>query len=141
MNKIKRFEEYLVEAVALDQLATELGGTGEPVEGSIDWSAVRGYLDINREKLKDTLVKSTGDKITAMVVIKTADIYSEDKRDGVAPNPDWLGAEKVEDADIEDLQDMVKVVIGAIQKSIAKADPQTLNKYIITGKGIKTSRV
>ncbi len=141
MNKIKRFGEYLAEAVALDQLATELGGTQEPVDGPTDWAAVRGYLDINREKLKENLTKATGDKMTAMVVIKVADIYAEDKRDGKAPNPDWLGEAPIEDESTPDLQEMVKVVIAAIQRSIAKADPATLANYIRVGKLMTTSKI
>jgi hypothetical protein len=140
MNRIKRFGQYLVEAVALDQLATQLGGTVEPIETVTDWSAVRGYLDINREKLKETLVKVTGDKITAMVVIKVTDIYAEDKRDGVTPNPDWLGADPIVDDATPDLQEMVKVVISAIQRSLAKSDTATLAKFSTAGKGIKTGR-
>ena len=141
MNKIKRFGQYLVEAVALDQLATQLGGTMEPIETVTDWSAVRGYLDINREKLKETLVKITGDKMTAMVVVKVADIYAEDKRDGVTPNPDWLGADPIVDDSTPDLQEMVKVVISAIQRSLAKSDAATLANYIRVGKLMKTSKI
>ena len=140
MNRIKRFSEYLVEAVALDQLATQLGGTAEPIEGVTDWSAVRGYLDINREKLKETLVKITGDRMTAMVVVKVADIYAEDKRDGVTPDPDWLGESPIIDDSTPDLQEMVKVVISAIQRSLAKSDTATLAKFSTAGKGIKTGR-
>jgi hypothetical protein len=141
MNKIKRFGEYLVEAVALDQLATQLGGAMEPIEGPTDWAAVRGYLDINREKLKETLVKVTGDRMTAMVVVKVADIYAEDKRDGVAPNPDWLGEAPIVDDSTPDLQEMVKVVISAIQRSLAKSDAATLANYIRVGKLMKTSKI
>jgi hypothetical protein len=140
MNRIKRFGEYLVEAVALDQLATQLGGTTEPVEEVTDWSAVRGYLDINRVKLKETLVKATGDKMTAMVVLKVVDIYAEDKRDGVTPDPDWLGGSPIVDDATPDLQEMVKVVVAAIQRNLAKSDAATLAKLTATGKGIKTSR-
>ena len=140
MNKIKSFKEYLVESADLAQLAQDLGGTVEPVEGQTDWSAVRGYLDVNREKLKETLIKITGDRITAMVVIKVADIYAEDKRDGVTPDPDWLGEAPIVDENTPDLQEMVKVVIAAIQRNLAKSDPTTLAKLSTTGKGIKTSR-
>lgn len=140
MNKIKTFQEYLVEAVNLDQLTQELGGTAEPVEGQTDWSAVRGYLDIHRDKLKDSLTKATGDKMTAMVVIKVSDIYAEDKRDGVTPNPDWLGSAPIVDESTPDLQDMVKTVIASVQRALAKADPESLTKYSTTGKGIKTNR-
>lgn len=140
MNRIKSFSEYLVEAVNLDQLTQALGGAAEPVEGQPDWSAVRGYLDINRDKLMDTLVKATGDKMTALVVIKVVDIYAEDKRDGVTPDPDWLGEAPIVDESTPDLQDMVKAVIEAIQRSLAKTDSALLTKYITTGKGIKTSR-
>jgi len=112
----------------------------EPIETVTDWSAVRGYLDINREKLKTSLEKATGDKITAMVVIKVTDIYAEDKRDGVTPRPDWLGADPIVDDATPDLQEMVKVVISAIQRSLAKSDAATLAKFSTAGKGIKTGR-
>ena len=141
MNKIKSFKEYLVESADLAQLAQDLGGTVEPVEGQTDWSAVRGYLDINREKLKENLTKATGDKMTAMVVIKVADIYAEDKRDGKAPNPDWLGEAPIEDESTPDLQEMVKVVISAIQRNLAKSDQATLANYIRVGKLMTTSKI
>ena len=140
MNRIKRFGEYLVEAVALDQLATQLGGTVEPIETVPDWSAVRGYLDINREKLKSAIESASGDRLIAMVVIKAADIYAEDMRDGVKPAKDWLGGTPIVDEDIPDLQKMVKVVISAIQRSLAKSDTATLAKFSTAGKGIKTGR-
>jgi hypothetical protein len=141
MNKIKSFKEYLVESADIAQLAQDLGGTVEPVEGQTDWSAVRGYLDVNREKLKETLIKITGDRITAMVVVKVADIYAEDKRDGVTPDPDWLGEAPIVDEATPDLQEMVKVVISAIQRSLAKSDAATLANYIRVGKLMKTSKI
>jgi hypothetical protein len=126
MNKIKSFEDYLLESTSQ-----------EP-----DWAGVRGYLYTNRDKVKATLEKATGDKFAALVAIKACDIYAEDRRDGVKPDPDWYSAESVIiDEDYPDLQEWVQTVIDAVKSSIAKADPATINRYITTGKGVKTSRV
>ena len=126
MYKIKSFVDYLLES------------TGQEP----DWAGVRGYLYTNREKVKATLEKATGDKFAALAAIKACDIYAEDKRDGVTPDPDWYSAESVIiDEDYPDLQEWVRTVIDAVKSSLAKADPTTLTGYITTGKGVKTSKV
>lgn len=141
MNKIKSFKQYLIESASLDQMVKDLGITGSAmVETQPDWTAVRGYLLVNRDKLKSALEKATGDKFTSLAIIKSADIYAEDMRDGVQPKPDWLGAAKIEDQDIPDLQDMVKTVIEACKRGVAAADQAKLTDYTKAGTGVKTSR-
>jgi hypothetical protein len=141
MNKIKTFNQFLLESFSPDLINRELGAGG-PVTVEPDWAGVRGYLYTNRDKVKGTLEKATGDKFAALVAIKACDIYAEDKRDGVTPDPDWYSAESVIiDEDYPDLQTWVQTVIDAVKSSLAKVDPATLNGYITTGKGVKTSKV
>ena len=141
MYKIKMFNQFLLESFSPDLINRELGAGG-PVTVEPDWAGVRGYLYTNRDKVKGTLEKATGDKFAALVTIKACDIYAEDRRDGVTPDPDWYSAESVIiDEDYPDLQEWVRTVIDAVKSSLAKADPATLNRYITTGKGVKTSKV
>jgi hypothetical protein len=141
MYKIKMFNQFLLESFSPDLINRELGAGG-PVTVEPDWAGVRGYLYTNRDKVKATLEKATGDKFAALVTIKACDIYAEDRRDGVTPDPDWYSAESVIiDEDYPDLQEWVRTVIDAVKSSLAKADPATLNGYITTGKGVKTSKV
>ena len=141
MYKIKMFNQFLLESFSPDLINRELGAGG-PVTVEPDWAGVRGYLYTNRDKVKATLEKATGDKFAALVTIKACDIYAEDRRDGVTPDPDWYSAQSVIiDEDYPDLQEWVRTVIDAVKSSLAKADPATLNGYITTGKGVKTSKV
>ena len=141
MYKIKMFNQFLLESFSPDLINRELGAGGL-VTVEPDWAGVRGYLYTNRDKVKATLEKATGDKFAALVTIKACDIYAEDRRDGVTPDPDWYSAESVIiDEDYPDLQEWVRTVIDAVKSSLAKADSATLNGYITTGKGVKTSKV
>lgn len=131
----------IFETFSADLINQELGAE-EMVTAEPDWAGVRGYLYTNRDKVKTTLEKAIGDKFAALVAVKACDIYAEDRRDGVTPNPDWYSADSIiVDEDYPDLQDWVKTVIDAIRSSLAKSDPATLTRYITTGKGVKTSRV
>ena len=131
----------IFETFSADLINQELGAE-EMVTAEPDWAGVRGYLYTNRDKVKSTLEKAIGDKFAALVAVKACDIYAEDRRDGVTPNPDWYSADSIiVDEDYPDLQDWVKTVIDAIGSSLAKSDPATLTRYITTGKGVKTSRV
>ena len=135
------FNQFLLESFSPDLINRELGAGG-PVTVEPDWAGVRGYLYTNRDKVKATLEKATGDKFAALVAVKACDIYAEDKRDVVTPDPDWYSAESVIiDEDYPDLQEWVRTVIDAVKSSLAKADPTTLTGYITTGKGVKTSKV
>lgn len=141
MNKIKSFKQYLTESASLDQITADLGIIGPAtIESQPDWTAVRGYLLVNRDKIKSAIEKATGDRLISLATIKSADIYAESMRDGVSPNPDWLGTATIEDQDIPDLQDMVKTVIGASIRGVAGADQAKLAEYTKAGTGVKTSR-
>jgi len=138
MKYIKPYSIF--ETFSPDIVNQELGA-GEPVTTEPDWAGVRGYLYTNRDKVKATLEKAIGDKFAALVAVKSCDIYAEDRRDGVKPDPDWYSADSIiVDEDYPDLQEWVRTVIDAVKSSLVKADPTTLTGYITTGKGVKTSR-